>query len=68
MLGDRGEIQLRAEAFNVFNTPQFGIPNAQLQFANAGGQFVLSGQNPGGQITTLAAPQRELQFGLKILF
>lgn len=66
--GERGEIQFRAEAFNIFNTPQFANPNSQIQGANTAGGFVISTNNIGSQITTLAAPMRELQFGLKILF
>jgi hypothetical protein len=55
-LGDSGEIQFRAEFFNGLNTPQFDIPNARVDLPQ------------GGNITSLAAEMREIQFGLKILF
>ncbi|MCI0724212.1 MAG: TonB-dependent receptor, partial [Acidobacteria bacterium] len=55
-LGEQGAIQFRVEAFNLFNTPQFGIPNRVAD-------------NPqGGTITSLVSNMRELQLGLKILF
>jgi hypothetical protein len=52
---EKFEAQFRFEAFNFFNTPQFGFPNATL------------GTAPYGQITSAGAPRR-LQFGLKLLF
>ncbi|MPZ16946.1 MAG: hypothetical protein GEV06_03360 [Luteitalea sp.] len=55
-LGDQGEIQFRLEAFNVTNTPHFDLPNSRVDL------------DQGGTITSLAAPMRELQVGLKILF
>ena len=55
-LGESGEVEFRFEAFNAFNSPQFGLPNATVDVAGA------------GTITSLAIPMRELQFGMKILF
>jgi hypothetical protein len=49
-------MEFRAEAFNVFNHPQFG--NVDTNFG--GGAF--------GQITSLAQSMRELQLGLKLYF
>lgn len=49
------KVQIRAEAFNLFNTPPLGMP----------GLFI--GTPTFGQITS-AGPGRELQFGLKLLF
>lgn len=48
-------LQFRAEAFNAFNTPNFGDPNAQVGNVKFG---VISG----------ASRPRNLQFGLKFLF
>lgn len=72
---ESARLQFRAEFFNVFNTPNFNPPNSSLngsqQFlpATPGGAFpsqiVASGP---GQITSLSAPMRQIQFSLKFLF
>jgi hypothetical protein len=49
-------LEFRAEAFNSLSTPQFGIPGATLETA----QF--------GSIAGTASANRQLQFGLKVLF
>ncbi len=48
--------QFRAEAFNLYNTPQFNAPSAQL------------GAPGFGQITGTWLSNRQLQLGLKFLF
>jgi hypothetical protein len=55
-ISESSRLEFRAEAFNAFNTPQFGIPGATL----ATPQF--------GTIGGTAAPNRQLQFGLRLLF
>ncbi|MEX2264607.1 MAG: carboxypeptidase regulatory-like domain-containing protein [Bryobacteraceae bacterium] len=55
-INEGSRLEFRAEAFNAFNTPQFGIPGATLdtpQFGTIGGT---------------AGPSRQLQFGLRLLF
>jgi hypothetical protein len=49
-------MEFRAEAFNVFNHPQFDAPDTSL------------GDGSFGQITGLTNPMRELQLGLKFYF
>lgn len=49
-LTERTNLEFRAEAFNIFNTPQFGFPNATLGLATT------------GTISSVVNPQRELQF------
>jgi hypothetical protein len=49
-------IQLRAELFNAFNTPQFDDPAAVIGTAQAG---VIQG---------VRAPERQIQVGLKFVF
>jgi hypothetical protein len=52
-----GRLEIRAECFNVTNTPSFGVPNASL------------GSAAFGTITTTAnAPPRQFQLGVKYLF
>jgi hypothetical protein len=67
-------LQFRAEIFNLFNTPQFGVPGATLDATRlptaAGGAFptqFTSSTGPG-TITSIVAPMRQMQFGLKFLF
>ena len=55
-IGDRIKLQFRAEAFNLFNTPQFGFPNANIGSATA------------GRITTTVGDNRQMQFALKLDF
>jgi hypothetical protein len=58
--------QLRVEAFNIFNHPDFALPNTSL--------FTLSGTGTGipnplaGQITNTVNAPRQIQFALKFLF
>ena len=47
-------LQFRADAFNLFNTPQFGFPNASIGNASA------------GRITSTIADNRSMQFALKL--
>jgi hypothetical protein len=49
-------LQFRAEAFNIFNHPQFGPPDTSL------------GDGTTGVINTQVNAPRELQFALKLLF
>jgi carboxypeptidase family protein len=55
-VSDRLKVQFRAECFNVFNTPQFDLPNAAIGAGNA------------GTITAIVGTPRQIQFGAKIVF
>ena len=55
-IGESSRAEFRVEAFNVFNTPQFGQPNAAL------------GNPAFGTIGGTARPNRQMQLGLRILF
>ncbi len=50
------DLQFRAEAFNVFNHPQFGVPNAAVDTSQA------------GTISTTVHSARQLQFAFKFIF
>ncbi len=55
-LTDRSRLEFRAEAFNLFNTPQFGNPNATL------------GNPAFGTVGGTARSNRQMQLGLRFLF
>ena len=50
------KVQFRTEFFNIFNTPQFDLPNATI------------GTGSAGTITGIVGIPRQIQFGLKIVF
>ncbi len=54
--GANTRVQLRAEAFNVLNTPSYGIPERNLSSPDF------------GKIRTTVNSPRQMQFGIKFLF
>jgi len=64
-LGERGRLQFRAEGFNIFNTPQFGVPNGLSYTSN---DSVVPDGPRVGEIRSLRQPMRIFQFGLKLYF
>ncbi len=78
---ERLRLQFRAEFFNLFNSPNFNVPNRTLTSSTAflpvrnpttgqiGPDPVQGGRVQGpGAITSLIAPMRIIQFGLKLSF
>ena len=53
MIREQMRIEIRAEAFNVFNHPQFGMPNQNIGNAQV------------GSITDTVGDPRQLQMGLR---
>jgi hypothetical protein len=60
-LSERRRVQFRAEAFNIFNHPNFTYPS-EIVFTSA------NYSSSAGQITSTATPSRQIQFALKLLF
>ena len=50
------QLQFRFEAFNIFNIQSLGVPGTTI------------GQPTAGVVSNVAAPPRELQFALKLMF
>jgi hypothetical protein len=83
-LGERFGLVFRAEFFNIFNHPNFNLPNVGAGGGSSGAGFVnfsctlaaapvptnCSGRSAGGAAITQTQPdaQREIQFGLKLQF
>ena len=53
---ESAKFQLRVEAFNLFNTPQFGLPSASI------------GSSSAGVISSTVGNARQLQVGLRFQF
>jgi hypothetical protein len=64
-LGEQARLQFRAEAFNAFNTPQFGRPN-NLGWATL--DSIIPDAPRVGEIRSLRLPMRIFQLGLKLYF
>ena len=58
-------LQLRTEVFNLFNRANYGLPNAAIFIATAGGGAAYNAN--AGQITSAGAP-RQMQLGAKLVF
>ena len=62
-LGERKNLEFRAELFNFLNHPNFGAPG-NIVFSDAAGNL-----DPNvGRITTTSTKMRQVQFGLKFVF
>ena len=69
-LGEAGQVEFRAEFFNIFNHPNFGMPSGA---AYAGtltdkSEFVETPLANAGAITNTVTTSRQIQLSLKILF
>ena len=72
-LTERTKLEFRAEFFNLFNHPQFGMPGNAIASSPTAAMLAM---NPvptnysgnAGAITTTSVDNRELQLGLKLIF
>jgi hypothetical protein len=63
---ERVVLELRGEAFNIWNTPQFGSPNATITVG--ANQIGTTAGNNSGTITSIVGNPRQLQVGGRIVF
>jgi hypothetical protein len=72
VLGESKNLQFRMEVFNIFNHPNFGVPNSANRTALTPPPATDPNRtvvNPtAGLITTTVATSRQIQFGLKFTF
>ncbi|HEY6548723.1 MAG TPA: hypothetical protein VI589_12500, partial [Vicinamibacteria bacterium] len=61
----RAELELRAEAFNLLNHPQFALPNSQLGSSGFGSITMMAG-NPA--CASCGTTERQIQLGAKLRF
>ena len=61
-------LQFRAELFNLFNHTNLSLPISALFTGTATPTATLGRASNAGQILTPAAPSREVQLGLKLIF
>ena len=57
-IGSKVNLELRAEAFNLTNTPHFSNPNGNV---NSSGFMTITGTNNN-------APERQIRFGARVSF
>jgi hypothetical protein len=66
-LTERVGLSFRSEFFNIFNHPNFNLPNVGSGGGSSGAGY--ANVTGGAAITqTIPDAQREIQFGLKALF
>jgi hypothetical protein len=64
-LGSAGRLELRVEAFNVFNHANFGVPALQAFAGNADGEQPLASL---GRIRNTVTASRQIQLGVRAVF
>ena len=64
-LGDAGRLELRVEAFNVFNRVNLGVPTLQAFAGQRDGEAALPSF---GRIRTTSTSARQVQIGARVVF
>jgi hypothetical protein len=67
-LGESGNLQFRAEAFNIFNHPNFGMPDNQVFSGALTDPVTAAPLATAGRITKTLGPSRQLEFALRVSF
>jgi hypothetical protein len=69
-LGEQGNLEFRAEIFNILNHPNFGMPGGS-QFSGKTTDYGPYSEAPGssaGVVTNTDTSSRQLQLALKVIF
>jgi hypothetical protein len=61
-LTDRYRLQVRLEGFNLFNHPNFGLPDTAIFNSNG------TVRGAAGRITTSSSAMRQMQLGIRLTF
>jgi len=68
-LGEEGRLEFRAELFNLFNRPNFNIPNdGRTVFTADETRATLTPLVSAGQIDRTVTSSRQVQLALKLVF
>jgi hypothetical protein len=67
-INERVRLQFRGELFNILNHTNLSFPASSLFSGSPTPTATLGRVSTAGQITTYAAPSREIQLGLKLIF
>ena len=69
-LGEKGNLEFRAELFNPINKPNFGLPSANVFTGTVSdlGPYSEAPLPTAGKITSMFGTNRQVQFALKLLF
>jgi hypothetical protein len=67
--GETHRLQVRVEAFNAFNHPNWGMPNLNILSGSAQSGLPGTFSHQGfGVVTSTATSMRQVQLGLKYAF
>jgi hypothetical protein len=69
-LGEQGNLEFRAELFNIMNHPAFAMPNGVVfsGSTSAYGAYSQAPSGSAGQITSTISTSRQIQIALKVVF
>ena len=69
-LGEAGQVEFRAEFFNIFNHPNFGMPvgNTYVGTVTDPSEYDETPISNSGAITNTVTTSRQIQLSLKLIF